>query len=353
MKIGILTFHYADNYGAVLQCYALQEALKLFGHKVFIIDYRNSNTESAYKTTPVSHFIRCWLHHFKIEPWMKEQAKKYKKRYLFNKFRKSYLNITTKQYYRNNIPTNYDAYVIGSDQLWNECCTVKFEPIYFGNFTRNINSKLYGYAISANQDTLNSLGEDKLTEISSRFNQLSFREKHFQTQFEVLTNANSRTDLDPTLLHGKQFWDKITNLKYSKLKYVLIYEVITNPSDTNALTKKATEFAKKHNLKVVNALYGTYSINEFVSLFKYATCVFTSSFHATVFSLIFNRPLYAFKLNSVRDERYTNLLTQVNALNAIAEFTDTPLEFPKINYHIVNAKIEEMRQRSIDYLKSM
>lgn len=352
MRTGILTFHNADNYGAVLQCYALQEALVSLGHDVSIIDYCNNFVESCYKVTPISHFIRCFIHTFKTEPWMKDQINRRIKKRKFKRFRTNYLNINPRQNDQ-DIPQIYDTYIIGSDQVWNECCTNEFDPIYFGNFNKPQNSKIYGYAISANQDTLNSLGINNLKTIASRFEKLSFREQKFQYQFNNLTNIEARIDIDPTLLHNKEFWDNLTNNKFSRDKYVLVYELLKNPLDKDAITRKATEFANKHGLSIIDISKSNYSVNEFVSLFKYATCVFTTSFHATVFALIFNRPLYSFKLNSVRDERYVNLLTEVNAQNAIAEFTDEPDEFPDINYQIINAKIEEMRQKSIDYLKSI
>ncbi len=353
MKIGILTFHNANNYGAVLQCYALQEALKSIGHEVYVIDYRNPHTEKIYKPTPLSHFIRCWLHNFKIEPWMKVQAKKYKKRYFFNKFRKTYLNITKKRYYRNNIPTNYDAYVIGSDQLWNECCTIKFEPIYFGDFKRSSKSKLYGYAISANSDTVDNLSPNELRTIANRFDMLSFREQ--DTSDLILKKANilSRIDIDPTLLYSQEFWNKLASKKYANKKYVLVYELVKNQDNPDVIINKAKTFAKSHNLEVINLSAGVYSLHDFISLLKYASCVFTSSFHGTVYSLIFNRPIYAFKTGSVRDERYISLLSNVGATNILQNFDDNQNEYPKLNYNIINRLLEEQRQLSLTYIKQM
>ena len=353
MKVGILTFHNANNYGAILQCYALQEALKGIGHDVYVIDYRNPHTEKIYKPTPLSHFVRCWLHHLKIEPWMKDQAKKYKKRYFFNKFRKTYINITKKQYYRDNIPTNYDAYVIGSDQLWNECCTIKFEQIYFGDFKRNKDSKLYGYAISANSDTFSNLSIDELKIIANRFDKLSFREQNASNLLLQKTNIQSRIDIDPTLLHSSEFWDKLASEKYATQKYVLVYELIKNQDNPDVIINKAKSFAKRQNLDVVDLSTGLYSLPDFISLLKYASCVFTSSFHGTVYSLIFNRPIYAFKTGSVRDERYINLLSNIEATSAIQNLDDIQTDYPDLNYNKINRLLEEQRKLSLAYLKEM
>lgn len=353
MKVGILTFHNANNYGAVLQCYALQEALRSMGHEVSVIDYRNPHTENFYKPVPLSHFIRCWLHHFKIEPWMREQAKKYKKRYLYNKFRKSYLRITKPQCYRENIPVDYDAYVIGSDQLWNENCTMTFEPVYFGEFVRNPKSRLYGYAISANSDTFNDLSADELKAIAKRFDKLSFREQRSSDMLLQKAGIGSRVDIDPTLLHTHGFWDKLASKRFAKRKYVLVYELIKNQDNPDVVINKAKGFAEKYGMEVIDVSSDVYSLPDFVSLLKYASCVFTTSFHGTVYSLIFNRPVYAFRTGSVRDERYVNLLAMVGAENVIQGLDDNQSEYPKMDYEKIDRILSEKRCRSLEYLKQM
>lgn len=353
MKVGILTFHNADNYGAVLQCYALQEALKSIGHDVKIIDYRNPHTEKIYQSTPISHFIRCFLHTFRIEPWMKIQWKKRIKREHFCRFRNRYLSITNKQYNRTTIPSDFDCYIIGSDQLWNENCTITFEPIFFGDFTRNVGSKLYGYAISANSDTFNKLGTEEFNLIAERFNNLSFREQSSCDKLLQKTNIESRIDIDPTLLHSEHFWSKITNQKLSNRKYVLIYEVIKNYENPDIIINKAKDFAINNGLEIINITDKSYSVEDFVSLFKYASCVFTTSFHGTVFSLIFNTPLYAFKTGSVRDERYVNLLNVVGAESVIKDIEEKPLNYPELDFVKIEKKLNILRENSISYLNQM
>lgn len=353
MKIGLLTFHNADNYGAVLQCYALQEALKTIGHDVAVIDYRNPYTERIYIPTPLSHFIRCYLHTFRIESWMRVQWQKRMKRILFRNFRRKYLNITVKQYNRSNIPCNFDAYVIGSDQLWNKNCTIDFEPVYFGDFVRNGDSRLYGYAISANVETFKQLTVDELKNISARFDQLSFREQNSSDLLLQKANLTSRVDIDPTLLHTKKKWDKLVNHKYSSRRYVLVYELIKKHDDLCLIVNKANKFAEIHGLEVINISDNVYSIEDFVSLFKYASCVFTTSFHGTVFSLIFNTPLYAFRTGSVRDERYVNLLVMVGAESVVKVPTENPLDYPIMDFHNIDRKLDIMRRDSMSYLERM
>ena len=127
MKIGILTFHNADNYGAVLQCYALQETLKKKypDDEVYVIDYKNDKIENDYKTH--FNFFRPWSLLAKI--------KLDKKRKKFKKFRNSFLSIG------NSDLSKYDVIYYGSDQIWSFTITNK-DLTYFGI---NYNGKKIAY----------------------------------------------------------------------------------------------------------------------------------------------------------------------------------------------------------------
>ena len=158
MKVGILTFHRADNYGAVLQCYALQQAIGSLGHEVFVIDYRQPFIEKWYtkciRTFHLKYFLKLdlkdkWLYlseklkydlllRFKEHPLRRKE---------FARFRKSFLNLTVPC--GNDIPKDFDVFVIGSDMLWaRECMGGKLDYVYWGEFNHANTSKIIGYAIS-------------------------------------------------------------------------------------------------------------------------------------------------------------------------------------------------------------
>ena len=118
MKIGILTFHRAHNYGAVLQCYALQEVLKGMGHDVEVIDYRQKWTEEVYKPfSPMVMKVRCKGIRSKIH-YINDFYKRYtavkKKKASFEAFNSKFLTIS-KQYCIGE-QLNYDVCIVGSDQ---------------------------------------------------------------------------------------------------------------------------------------------------------------------------------------------------------------------------------------------
>ena len=118
MKIGLITFHRAINYGAVLQCYALQETLIKMGHKVEVIDYRQPMIEKAYKCIKWDWLAKKIIKFWKLPGYLKVIFQNIKQRKRFLDFIYSYLNINN-SHLDSVIQNGYDYYVIGSDQLFN------------------------------------------------------------------------------------------------------------------------------------------------------------------------------------------------------------------------------------------
>ena len=124
MKIGIITFHRADNYGALLQTYGLQEAVRKLGHDVEIIDYRCDAIENAYvykKIPKLRKKIVKWLFDLLIR-----NPKKNNKRDRCQSFRKKYLHMTDSVKTieeRKTIQKSFDVIITGSDQIWNSKIT--------------------------------------------------------------------------------------------------------------------------------------------------------------------------------------------------------------------------------------
>lgn len=116
MKIGILTFHRAHNYGAVLQCYALQQRLKMAGYDVSVIDYRQPAIERAYKCFDVLYLLKNVFHLKKVYTYLKEFGNRKQTSVVFEDF--SSLFTKTEACSASSLPQNFDAYIIGSDQLW-------------------------------------------------------------------------------------------------------------------------------------------------------------------------------------------------------------------------------------------
>lgn len=354
MKVGVLTFHRAWNYGAVLQCYALLQFLKKLGHEVVVIDYRQEAIEKGYKVfslkgtiksiiNPRNHYKDGFIYRFLI--WRH-----------FSQFRKRYFNLT-KKCDLSTIPQDVDTYVIGSDQLWVPKLTGgQIDFVYFGQFRRKQNSKILGYAISSNKKSLSDIGKDKLQKFSRSFYKISLREPTVASYLEVLLNINIYVDIDPTLLLSKEDWRSIIRQKNNKYKdhsYIAIYHLPGRYSGMSreVFLSKVENIANKNNYDIIDLSTFKYSVNDFVTIICNASLVITSSFHATVFSLIFNRPLMSIELKDGYDARYTDLLKSVGGANMIYGKNFDEVSYREVDYNKISKKLTLLKQPSIKYLQ--
>lgn len=286
-KVGILTFHDADNLGAVLQAYALKSVIEnKCGASAEIIDYKcrkitdtkyvqkGSGIKSLIKYVPMSVYYKI-------------------KRRGFDKFRKEQLGCSERTYNKENIKeteSNYDVFITGSDQVWNPECSGD-DSTYVLDFVSE-NSKKYSYAASIGNFDITKADIDWIKSIAS-YSGVSVREKSASEQLKSL-GINAHVHADPVMLLSREEWEAVMSKPILKEKYVLVYLVLP---DVNVM-KKATEYAKEHNCKIISNKKSLEFImhnspGEFLSWINNADYVFTNSFHGTAFSLIFNKPLYA------------------------------------------------------------
>lgn len=364
-KVGIVTFNSAHNYGAVLQAYALQEKLKELGVEPYIINYRNKEIDDNYKILKIRTTNRS------IKQIIRDVIVKlvflpinYKKYSNFEKFMKKYFNLSkrynTEKEIKDTFP-NYDIYIAGSDQIWNPVRTGnKLSDIYTLNFGAN-KTKRVSYAASIGVDSLTECQKEDLKEKLSILDEISVREETAQKILNEVLNKEVKVVLDPVFLHSADRWNEFSKENKIKEKYILVYSIEDNPElikITNYLSEKTgykvIHFKKKSKCK--NPLKSVYTSGpkEYISLIKNAEYVINNSFHATVFSIIFNKEFYTIP-HSIASSRMADLLSKLNIKNRliynIDEFKskqDSP-----INYCEVNDILERERKKSIDYLKEI
>lgn len=354
MKIGILTFHCAHNYGAVLQCYALKTILKENGYDIEVIDYRPQYLLNPYKIFKLSRFSSKNPIIF-TKNSIKEILtiiKRFRRHNKFEKFIDFYIVPQKSEI------SNYDVYIMGSDQIWNPRITKGFDPIYFGYFPFcKKNKKYISYAASMEATILTSQQSDFFKSALKNFNSISVRENNLKELLEPLTEKKIHTVLDPTFLLPKSIWDKICIKPNINKKYVLVYQVREN----NKLQETAQNIANQLNATVINLcaypkwkfnlnLIQTASPCEFLGWIKFASCVVTTSFHGTAFSVIFNKPFYCIKLNDKFDSRAESLLKNIGLEDRLISLENN-IKYTSINYSKSNNTISNMRDQSITYLK--
>ena len=251
---------------------------------------------------------------------------------------------------KKDIPKGYDIYVIGSDQVWNPEITDGMDDVYTGGFRKDIYSRTIGYAISGKCKTIESMPVIELKRISSHFDAISFREDELGEAFANKSMKEYNIVLDPVLLTDSKMWDSMVNTSMKNDNYVLLYQVRL-PKDKDFLKRKALILAERLNCKLIDLSEGNYSVKDFVSLFKYARYVITSSFHATAFSLVFRRPLFAVNLEDGHDSRYKDLLCRIGgqAMSVNMDFDPKPVE---LDYISIAHNIDDLKQKSITFLRN-
>lgn len=350
MKIGILTFHRAFNYGAVLQCYALQEFLRSNGHEVFIIDYHQPFIEKIYFKIDYRYIISK-ARKFEISSltyYIKNILGIKKRKNNFLIFRKKYLHLTNPVFNENDMPS-LDVYVIGSDQVWGLQCTGGFDHIFWGDFKRPKDSLLIGYSISTNKESLELIGDDNIKKYCKNFDKLSFREESIAKIISKIINNSIDVCLDPTLLSDVEIWTPLINENWKDKNYILIYQVRNLDGKINLLKNKAKILSSKIHCDIVDMSLMTYNPMDFISAIKYAKCVITTSFHATVFSILFKTPLCCYKLNDGHDDRYVDLLTSICAECFLFETNQSP-EIRHADYDMINQRLCMNKLCSMDFL---
>lgn len=368
-KVGIITFHSAENSGAALQCIALCNAISLYGKdaEAFVIDYQPSYIKKQYKL-----FINPFLV-LKSNGTIGEKTKsflaysfqdilfykKLKRKLKFCKFRKERM-ILSKQYnsYEDlvNSPPIADIYIAGSDQIWNKDLTGgQYDPAYFLCFGNN-NIRKYSYAISIGKNP--EIVGDEILHINKDIDVISFREKSVYEYYKSLNNGiNVTNSIDPTLLLNKNSWEKIIKRRIIKQKYILVYGL-----EKNDLFKSAVNncINLDENIKIIDISQCNLYINkskcikgfspdEFLNYIFYADYVITNSFHCTVFSTIFHKNFYVIP-HTKSNNRISDLLENVGLSHRLYN-TNNQLSIIKDDWNIVDCKIEKLRSDSINYLK--
>lgn len=319
MNIGILTFHNAINYGAVLQCYALCEYLRLEGNNVYVLNYSNEELLSCYKVFNWHRFVHRGnvidvVHRFFYELSLLKARKERSDK--FNQFVNTKLNLINLD---SADLSTLDLVIIGSDQVWNTKLTHGFNDYYWGHFLRSDKTRLISYAASIGEYWARS--QDVVAKsLLAKFDDVSVRELDAKIRLSsLLPNKKIALSVDPTLLINKQSWSKLSISPKVREPYLLVYQV----RKSDITIRIADEISKRLSLKVIylsadvagknsNCCRGA-SPQDFLGLFENASFVVCSSFHGTVFSLIFEKPFISVRLNDGKDNRVESLLSRFNA----------------------------------------
>ena len=360
MKIGILTFHNSRNYGAVLQAFGLKQTLEQFGHKVEVIDYRNSCIENRKHPFSLMSFKRNPVRYIPV--FFSSYINYRRKVSIFASFGNKHLNVTAHRFTPEDINrSDYDFLIVGSDQVWNPYITGGPDSVYWGKYKPG-NARLITYAASSgNTEMLETVEFKNVGKWLERFDAISVREERLKCYIESHSNKEVSVVIDPTLLADRSIFERITSDNIIKEPYILLYSVESMPH----LISIAKKVAKLYNAKIVragsngltamirdyrnNVTYKNASVQEMLGLVKHAECVVALSFHGTALSLLYEKEFFSVRGGNMG--RVEALLSRCHLMNKIVDKPDQ-VKRETINYDEVNKAINEYRSCSLQWLKN-
>lgn len=365
MKIGIITHYYkSNNYGGNLQAYALCEYLKNIGYDVEQISYK-----------------RTFCYNMKSLVWkVIEIVKNYNNFFLFLKIRKRKKAILGFNQHKikhsvvwkesticksNEV---YDVFITGSDQVWHPSAVCS---VYLLDFVAEDKIKFsYAASLAVNDipDEIRGIYRQSLSD----YNSISVREKNAVEILGKVTDKKIECVLDPTLLLSSNEWDKICEKCELPQKYIFCYFLGDDVSHRNIVTEYASKRCLKiatlphihgfyRNCDVKFADYNLYDISpaQFISLIKNSEAVFTDSFHASVFSIIYKKDFFVFERNT-KESMGARLYTLTEMFGVEERFCDTK---DKLNIEYIEKtidqginfdfkKYEELKEKSEIFLRT-
>ncbi len=363
-KVGIVTcWDSVDNYGGVLQSFALQYYLRKNGYDAFLIKFKGDKSNLSKLKSLIKAFV------FRRNNGYALRQKHIKKRN-FRSFKKKYVNYFPKVFcgeldIKKNPPLA-DFYITGSDQVWNVSMYSDLASIYFLNFGPK-KSKRISYAASFGSDAFPCLDAKIFCERLDEFDKISIRES---CGVEICKNFGFESDLcvDSTLLLPDLSYKSIMSLPKYQDKYFFFYPVNVSDSEEIYWNQMVTYCHSENILPVVTtasgyileselfngAIYDYATVEEWLSNIYYANTIITTSFHGLVFSLIFKKNFVYFPLKGDLAKgncRMEDLLSSVNLLKRRAFSFSNAIQLIEegIDYdNVDNKKLMEL----IDFSKS-
>lgn len=369
MKIGIVTFNSAYNYGCVLQAWSLQRFLEKEGHEAEIINFRLPAIDNAYrlfrrKKRFSNRLLNRGYNGLRKVKFCLTQRDKITKAKKFESFIDHVMNTTTPytsmaMLEEENVAANYDVLVTGSDQVWNSTITKGVQPAYFLAFDHTGKKKL-SYASSIGKTELTNAEKDFMAYFLQDYQSISVREQSAKELLQPLVKQPVTVVLDPTLLLTRDDFDQIKKPSKYKKPYIFVH-VIGKDARLEKIVQQVSEqtgLPVVHNrgMKKYSNELGRFSDagpEEFIGLIEGAALVITNSFHATVFSIVYERNFITIP-HKLYPERMENLLMEAGLENHLIDDVEKlpeRVEELQPDYAEVKARLNQRQEECREYLR--
>jgi len=360
MKIKTITCHKVYNYGASLQEFALLHFLVKLGHDAEVIHYKPSYLSGHFSLFTVSNpwFNKLFLKQLYLLAKLPRRILNLKRKKAFDTFSEKYINSGFKIYKNNkelkeDLP-KADAYICGSDQIWNSFFENGKDPAFYLDFVPDDKLKISysaSFAIDEIKDDLKPFVKEKV----SRINHISVRE---QSGVKILNNLgfeNVKQVVDPVFLIEKDYW--VSKFVFPiKEKYIFVYDCDSNKNikrivEETALKKGLKIYTVNQNIKYATKNFYQKGPETFLSLIHGANFVISNSFHAVAFSLIFNKPFFVVDRNEKINTRMRDIMNYIGLQELhLKENEYKKIENLTIDYENINEKMQLKIKESREFL---
>lgn len=383
MKTATITWITYNNYGTLLQAYALQKAIEQLGHENVILSdneilkaFREAHPPKprAKQDAPASESQMTRLRRWIRDPGRllrRMQARHDRDRYEFpyegsqkacSAFREKELQVLHDVQPDSLAVLNgdYDAFICGSDQIWS-VFEYNFNPYYYLDFARK---KKIAYAPCLGTDNIPEEKASQIRELLKDFEAVSVREDVSAKQLAALTGREVCWVADPTLLHDRPFWTAFSSgVAAQRNKYILCYFL----ENKTWYIEYAQTMAKKLGLRLLlipsrwdhlqHSFVADFAVGprEFVALFRDAEYVLTDSYHGSIFSLIFEKEFQYLQRFAMSDPNSQNI--RIQSLFGLLDLGDRivtegmRLPVNNMKYSEIVRKVDSFRNRSRKFLE--
>lgn len=367
MQVAILTLPLHTNYGGILQAYALQTILERMGHDVHVIEKKRRPLSLPIQKMPFVYGKRIIKNLIGRKfPLFYEQKINREQpiiRQYTDEFIHKYIHLKQYDTFSDIQPSEYDAFVVGSDQVW--------RPKYFGikqienaylKFTEGWNIKRLAYAASFGTDKWEYT--PKQTEGCSRlaklFNAISVRENSGVELCKRNLGVDAQHVLDPTMLLDKQDYINLFETAHiPQSKGNLLYYILDETEEKKEILKsiidekKLNPFNVKSNSDDINSPISERiqpPLEQWLRGFYDADFIFTDSFHACVFSILFNKPFIVYGNKNRGMSRFVSLLTMFGLEDTLVT-SSSSLSYIDFDWQKVNFILSQKRKEAHSFLR--
>lgn len=362
MKTLTVTYHKTNNYGAVLQTYALQQTIIKLGHENVVLDYCSPRNPIKQKLSLIQRIKKLYLRFLLLR--RKTEVARLTEH--FAEFHRNRLLLTrpyesTEEMRKDVYFNDFDCLITGSDQNWNlngYLNLVEARLLLFGPD----NARRISYASSL--EDLNYTDEQKkqVKGALKKYKGISLREESARKYIESFTGFSCARVIDPVFLLNQEEWLKIAKEPRLKGPYILCYQVLSN----KRMQEVANYLKQKTGYPIVSICnsqirwiesdytFHDVSVEEFLGFYREAAYIVATSFHGTAMGMVFGKPVYAL-IKQRSSNRITNLMEVTGMTDfLIRQGEKTPIkDYSETSMSGLQSVIDAERAKGMDYLMRM